>query len=81
MASGKNPRGIRTVTKVDISINGEAKSVEDGSTVLSLLSALNYEKSKTAVWVNKKQLLFGEYGTHVLLPGDELRIVRLFGGG
>lgn len=66
---------------MDISLNGAAKNLEDGCTVLSLLYSLNYGKSKTAVWVNKKQLLFGEYESHVLLPGDEVRIVRLFGGG
>ena len=66
---------------MEITINGEKKSLEDGSTVASLMLGMKYTKSKAAVWVNKKQLLLAEYETHILSPGDELKIIRLFGGG
>ena len=66
---------------MEITVNGVRKEIENGCTVASLLLDMKYIKSKTAVWVNRKQLLIAEYETYVLSPGDELKIVRIFGGG
>ena len=66
---------------IEVTINGVQTTLESGACVSSLLHNMGYAPSKTAVWVNKHQLLMGDYAARVLSPGDEVKIVRLFGGG
>lgn len=64
-----------------INLNNKDKDIEACTTVLQLLILLGYKKSQSSVWVNNRKLLAGEYETHTLQEGDEVKIVRLSSGG
>ncbi|MGL4483459.1 MAG: sulfur carrier protein ThiS [Anaerovoracaceae bacterium] len=62
-----------------IIINNKQMEIELGATVAQLLKTLN--KNRSAVWVNKKQLLKAEYETVILKENDEVKILRTIAGG
>ena len=64
---------------IKITINKKETETEEGLTVEKLLTGLN--NPKAAVWLNGKQLLRAEYGSCVVMQGDELKILRIVAGG
>ena len=65
---------------IRIIVNKRDTVVPEGTTVNSLLSLLDYS-SRVGVWINDKQLLFADYPRLQLQEGDQIRILRLVGGG
>ena len=64
---------------IKVSINKKETEIEEGLTAGELLSSLGNLKS--AVWVNGRQLLRAEYGSRIILQGDEIKILRITAGG
>lgn len=66
---------------MELTINGERRTVEDGATVLSLLGTLELEKNATVVERNGEIVDRAVYAETVLTDGDTLEVVRFVGGG
>lgn len=63
-----------------ITVNNKAIDINYKSTLMELLSLLNYNKS-VAVFINARQLLQAEYEIYELKENDIVRIVKPLGGG
>jgi len=66
---------------VELTVNGEARRMAAGSTVLDLLAAADRHPRTVAVEHNGEILPRDRYGTTVLEQGDELEIVHFVQGG
>ena len=65
---------------ITIQVNEKEMKIEDGCTAEKLLEKLNYSP-RSSVWVNGKQLLLKEYSTKVLQNQDQVKVLRILGGG
>ncbi|MBR0597903.1 sulfur carrier protein ThiS [Sinanaerobacter chloroacetimidivorans] len=66
--------------KIKVLINKEEVIVEEGTVIKSLLAERG-AKSRSAVWVNGRQLLLAEYDTYQIQDGDNIKILRVVAGG
>lgn len=69
------------MTTIDVTVNGEARSVPAGSTVADLVRALGLQPAQVAVERNKLIVKRADHATTVLAAGDRLEVVTFFGGG
>ena len=79
-------RGMSDVTPdlgaaVRITLNGEARELPPGASVIDLLAAVGLDGRKVAVERNEEIVPRSAYGTTVLGPGDAIEIVHFIGGG
>jgi thiazole synthase len=66
---------------VDLTINGEKRSLAEPLSVAELLARLGYDGRRIAVEVNREVVPLVQHPTHRLADGDAVEIVRLVGGG
>src|SRR4051812_44167023 len=66
---------------LDITLNGEAKSLPQAGTLADLLGHLGIDRSKVAVEVNCQVVPRTQHGSYQMRPGDQVEIVTLVGGG
>lgn len=66
---------------VEITVNGQKRSVPPGTTVEGLLTELGLTGQPAAVEVNKSLVPKRRHGETVLRPGDSIEVVTLVGGG
>lgn len=66
---------------MDIVVNGETRTVREGTTVRSLLAELSLPESRVAVERNLAILRKAEFAGTVLGDGDRVEIVTFVGGG
>ena len=66
---------------VKITVNGQPRDVEAGTTVEGLLDLLGVPRKFTAVAVNREITPKSEYEAVKLSEGDRVEIVRPMGGG
>ena len=66
---------------MQISLNGEARQVADGSTVADLLRELKLEAARVAVERNRVIVPGRARAAERLAEGDRLEIVTFVGGG
>ena len=66
---------------MQITVNGKAAEVEDGTTIQGLLERLNVRGEFTAVALNFEVARKTTYATTVLREGDRVEIVRPVQGG
>ncbi len=64
-----------------LTVNGEERSVADGSTVRDLVRELDLERRPIAVELNREVVPRDRHGRTRLSEGDRLEIVTLVGGG
>ncbi|MDA1018387.1 MAG: sulfur carrier protein ThiS [Planctomycetota bacterium] len=64
-----------------ITVNGEAREAEPGTTVAGLLHELEMKPKYVAVERNRELVPRSTHAAVVLESGDELEIVTLVGGG
>lgn len=64
-----------------ITVNGEPRDVNAGTTVLSLLQGLNLQPQATVVQRNADIVDRNRFGDTALAEGDALELVRFVGGG
>lgn len=64
-----------------ITLNGKAESVEDGTTLAQLLEARGVNPRRVAVEFNRRILPREEFATTLLRAGDALEVVTFVGGG
>ncbi len=66
---------------MDIVVNGESRTVREGTTVLSLLADLSRPESRVAVERTREIVRKAEFAGTALREGDRLEIVTFVGGG
>ena len=66
---------------MEISINGKPRTVEPGTTVATLLAALELDPRQLAVERNLELVPRGQHAATPLQAGDRLEVVTLVGGG
>jgi sulfur carrier protein len=68
---------------MDIELNGEVKSIPDGTTVADLLSGegIDRDTKGTAVAVNAEVVPRSEWHAAVLRPDDRVDVIRAVQGG
>lgn len=64
-----------------ITVNGEERTVEAGTTVATLIAGLGLGDRPVAVERNRNVVPRAEHATAELADGDELEIVTFVGGG
>ena len=66
---------------LEIVLNGEARQLSVGATVLDLLSGLGRDPRTVAVERNGEIVRRAEYAATVLVAGDRLEVVHFVQGG
>jgi sulfur carrier protein len=66
---------------MQITVNGQPMSVEEGLSLEGLLARLGVRREFTAVAVNREVAPKSSYAATVLRDGDRLEIVHPMGGG
>lgn len=66
---------------MNIVVNGEARTVNDGVTVRDLLTELGLDSRYLAVEINLRVIPRATHAATHLQPGDQVEIVTLVGGG
>lgn len=64
-----------------VTVNGEAREVEPGTTVRALLDAIGAPAAGIAVEVNQEIVRKAEHPARELREGDRVEVVGLVGGG
>ena len=62
-------------------VNGESRTLADGTTVAALLAALELGNRRVAVELNQDLVAKSEFASRVIRDGDRLEIVHFVGGG
>jgi sulfur carrier protein len=70
-----------TFGRVQITVNGEPKTVREGLTVRELIEELGLTDGPVAVERNREVIPRAQHATTPLAPGDTLELVHLVGGG
>lgn len=66
---------------MDVTVNGENKTIAAGATVASLLEELRLVARTIVVERNGHVVPRDQFGSEALAEGDSLELVRIVGGG
>ena len=66
---------------IEITINGELRTISEGQTVLGLLHLLSLEPARVAVELDRRIVKQPQWADTVLRDGAQLEIVQFVGGG
>ena len=66
---------------MQLTVNGETRSLEGAPNVAALLAALGLDARKVAVERNLEIVPKSAYGATALADGDRIEIVHFIGGG
>ena len=66
---------------MELQVNGEARTLGDGTTVSQLLQELKVQPERVVVEVNLAILKRAQHITTMLKDGDQVEIVHFVGGG
>jgi thiamine biosynthesis protein ThiS len=64
-----------------VHINGEARTLGEGTTLAALAGALSIDTRKVAMEVNFSIIPRSQYGEIMLKENDQVEIVQFIGGG
>jgi thiamine biosynthesis protein ThiS len=64
-----------------IFINGEARELDDGLTVASMLEALRLPKQRVAIELNRRVVRKQEWESTAVSDNDRIEVVHFVGGG
>ena len=64
-----------------LTVNGESRTVNDGTSIIKLLETLGIEQRRVAVAINGEVVPRTEHEQNILKDGDQVEIVRMVGGG
>ena len=68
-------------TSIDVVINGQSRSIEEGTTISVLLDQLGLGERRVAVERNREIVPRASHASTVILAGDRLELVTFVGGG
>jgi len=82
----RSPRSIVVASapmsgRIDVVINGQPRSVKDGTTIGSLIDELGLGNRRVAVERNREVVPRAQHATTTLTAGDRVEIVTFVGGG
>lgn len=66
---------------MEITVNGEAQSAQQGLTILGLLQQMELDPARVAVELDRRIVKQPYWPETVLHPGAQLEIVQFVGGG
>lgn len=66
---------------MNIAINGEQRTLEDGLNLQQLISILELENKRLAIEVNHEIIPRSEHTSYILKQDDKVEIVQAIGGG
>lgn len=66
---------------IQITVNGEQRPIQHGTTVAALVSTLNLGDRRIAVEINGAVVPRGAHAAATLADGDRVEIVHAIGGG
>jgi thiazole synthase len=66
---------------LQLTVNGERRTLPDGLTVARLLEQLGYDRRRVAVEINEEVVPVLRHGEQALADGDRVEVVTLVGGG
>ena len=66
---------------MQIEVNGEAKVVEEGATLQTLVEQLSLAPERLAIEHNREVVRRTDWPSHTLSDGDRVEIVHFVGGG
>ncbi|NVB82242.1 MAG: sulfur carrier protein ThiS [Kofleriaceae bacterium] len=66
---------------IEVTINGETRTVLQGTTVATLIGDLGFGDRRVAVERNREVVPRAAHATTVLAAGDKLELVTFVGGG
>jgi sulfur carrier protein len=73
--------GRRYNHRMEILLNGEAREVDEATTVANLLEVTGLVERRVAVEVNREIVPRSRHGERRLVAGDRVEIVHAIGGG
>jgi len=68
-------------TTIDVVINGQARTVNNGTSVATLIGELGLAGKPVAVEKNREIVPRAQHATTILVAGDRLEVVTFVGGG
>lgn len=68
-------------TSIDVTINGQPRTVPAGTTVLALIGELGLTGKPVAVEKNREIVPRAQHATTELAAGDQVEVVTFVGGG
>lgn len=72
---------MQNTTRVEIVVNGEARAIQPGQTILDLIQILGLDPSRLAVELDRRIVRRPEWDSVPLKAGSNLEIVQFVGGG
>jgi len=66
---------------IEITVNGEAHQVDEGTSLMDLVRSLDLAPERVAVERNRQIVPRARWGETILESGDALEIVHFVGGG
>lgn len=66
---------------MNITINGEQRSLENGLNLLQLIALLKLENKRLAIEINQQIVPRSEHASYTLRADDKVEIVQAIGGG
>ncbi len=66
---------------IQIVVNGESRTAQDGLTLLGLLRELNLDPARVAVELDRRIVKQPQWDSTALDPGARIEIVQFVGGG
>jgi sulfur carrier protein len=69
------------VDVIDVTINGNARRLDQEATIEELLKKLGIPKEGAAIAVNGAVVPRSKHSEHMIADGDRLEIIRAVGGG
>ena len=72
---------MTTATTIAIQLNGAAREVASGTTLLALIEEMKLDRELLAVEVNRDLVPRRALAERTLQPGDQVEIVEFVGGG
>lgn len=66
---------------MQIVLNGEAREIPDGASIVALLEHLGIERQRVAVELNELVVPRAKHASTTLKPTDRVEIVTFVGGG
>jgi sulfur carrier protein len=75
------PQPSRYRRPVQVTVNDEARTLDDGATVADLVAGLGFGPRRIAVELNRAIVARVDYGAVQLRDGDSVEIIHFVGGG
>ncbi len=67
--------------EITVQVNGDARTVQAGASIETVVDALGLAGRKLAIAVNRTVVPRSHYHDHVLSAGDRVEILEAVGGG